>query len=56
MDRTACTELQCLYKGAIYFYLFIKIMKGGGNKEKTLRRRGIRKIKGNDDEVISRYK
>jgi hypothetical protein len=19
MDRTACTELQCLYKGALYF-------------------------------------
>jgi hypothetical protein len=26
MDRTACTELQCLYKGALYFYLtFCKI-------------------------------
>jgi hypothetical protein len=21
MGRTACTELQCLYKGALYFYL-----------------------------------
>jgi len=23
MDRTACTEPQCLYKGALYFYLTI---------------------------------
>jgi hypothetical protein len=22
MGRTACTELQCLYKGALYLYLF----------------------------------
>jgi len=23
MGRTACTELQCLYKGALYFYLYL---------------------------------
>ena len=23
MDRTACTELQCLYKGALYLYFFL---------------------------------
>jgi hypothetical protein len=25
MDRTACTEPQCLYKGALYLYLYIYI-------------------------------
>ena len=23
MDRTACTELQCLYNGALYLYLYL---------------------------------
>ena len=23
MGRTACTELQCLYKGVLYFYLYL---------------------------------
>jgi len=23
MGRTACTESQCLYKGALYFYLYL---------------------------------
>jgi len=25
MDRTACTEPQCLYKGAFYLYLYLLI-------------------------------
>jgi hypothetical protein len=25
MGRTACAELQCLYKGALYFYFYLKI-------------------------------
>jgi len=25
MDRTACTEPQCLYKGALFFYLTVKV-------------------------------
>jgi len=24
MGRTACTELQCLYKGDLYLYLYLK--------------------------------
>jgi len=25
MDRTACTEPQCLYKGALYLYLLLRV-------------------------------
>jgi len=25
MDRTACTEPQCLYKGALYLYLLLGV-------------------------------
>jgi len=25
MGRTACTEPQCLYKGALYFYLYLQL-------------------------------
>ena len=25
MDRTACTESQCLYKGALYLYLTVQL-------------------------------
>ena len=25
MDRTACTEPQCLYKGALYLYLIVEL-------------------------------
>ena len=28
MGHTACTEPQCLYKGALYLYLFYIICKG----------------------------
>jgi len=27
MGRTACTELQCLYKGALYLYLLFTVNK-----------------------------
>jgi len=27
MGRTACTELQCLYKGALYLYLLYELKK-----------------------------
>jgi len=27
MGRTACTEPQCLYKGALYLYLFLATQK-----------------------------
>jgi len=27
MDRTACTEPQCLYKGALYLYLFFASLR-----------------------------
>jgi hypothetical protein len=29
MDRTACTEPQCLYKGDLYLYLFLKMGRNG---------------------------
>jgi len=32
MGRTACTESQCLYKGALYFYLFIYNYKPETNR------------------------
>jgi len=27
MDRTACTEPQCLYKGALYLYLYLYLYR-----------------------------
>ena len=27
MDRTVCTEPQCLYKGDLYLYLYIKLQE-----------------------------
>ena len=34
MDRTACTEPQCLYEGALYIYLYLCI---GGYLNSVLR-------------------
>jgi hypothetical protein len=28
MGRTACTEPQCLYKGALYHYLYVFLFRG----------------------------
>jgi len=32
MGRTACTEPQCLYKGALYLYLYTTLYNGDLNK------------------------
>ena len=40
MGRTACTEPQCLYKGALYLYLFIYVFgETGPVSRKSIERR-----------------